>query len=591
MDLDSYTEKLTRHRPLPKFSGLEGKLHRFSPGERLVLYILTALLAGSTFILLAGANAAVSVDVPAVGGSLTEGVVGPARFINPLLTLSEPDADLSALVYSGLMRALPDGSLIPDLAESYDISEDGTTYTFTLRANATFHDGSAVTSADVVFTVQKAQNPDIKSQHRADWEGVAVSAPDKQTVVFKLPHPYAPFLENTTLGILPQHLWQNISAEEFPFSPLNTHPVGSGPYRIAGLATDATGSATRYTLASFKQFTLGEPYLKKISFLFYPNEEGLVAAYNSGYIDSFAGITPSEVSELKADTSIVRTVLPRTFGIFFNQNKNTALADASARDALNAAVDKQALVNEVLRGYGATLEGPIPPGLLGANVAAVPAPLEKHSTFASSTPNAETARTILLRGGWKFDDAAGAWKKGKNTLSFTLATADEPELSHTAEILAASWRAAGIPVDVHVYSLSELNSTIIRPRAYDAVLFGEVVGRTLDLFAFWHSSQRNDPGLNLALYANVKVDALLSDARATTDGKEREKLYTQFASLVQKDAPAVFLYAPDFLYVVPPKLHGAALGALTSPAERFANVYQWYTETERVWNIFSDKTN
>ena len=177
--------------------------------------------------------------------------------------------------------------------------------------------------------------------------------------------------------------------------------------------------------------------------------------------------------------------------------------------------------------------------------------------------------------------------KKKLELSFTIATADEPELVATVNALAEAWRAAGIKVTVQVYSLSELNTSVIRPRSYDAILFGEVVGRTADLFAFWHSSQRNDPGLNLALYTNLRVDSLLSQARTTNDPEEREKLYSQFSTAVVKDDPALFLYAPEFLYIVPQAMHGIALGALTTPSERFLNVYQWYTDTEKVWSIFS----
>ena len=179
-------------------------------------------------------------------------------------------------------------------------------------------------------------------------------------------------------------------------------------------------------------------------------------------------------------------------------------------------------------------------------------------------------------------------KKGA-VLKFTLATVDEPELAATAETLATAWREAGIVVDVHVYPIAELNSVVLRPRNYEALLFGEVVGRALDLFAFWHSSQRNDPGLNIALYTNAKVDALLAKARATTNEREREKLYEKFIEDVAEDQPAIFLYAPKFIYVVPKKLEGVELGALNQPSERFLNVFEWYTDTEKVWNIFSDK--
>ena len=145
----------------------------------------------------------------------------------------------------------------------------------------------------------------------------------------------------------------------------------------------------------------------------------------------------------------------------------------------------------------------------------------------------------------------------------------------------------GIQATLQIYPLSELNSTVIRPRSYDALLFGEVVGPELDLYAFWHSSQRNDPGLNLALYANPATDALLSEARATTDSAKRSELYAKFAALLAKDSPAIFLYAPNFLYVVPRRLEDVALGSLSSPADRFLNVNEWYTDSERIWTVFT----
>ncbi len=581
-------EKLKRSRSARFLGMLEDLLCTFRPGERLLLYVFTFLLAIGALGLITGINSGVSVVVPAPGGSLAEGIVGPPRFINPLLAISQADGDLTQLVYSGLTRALPDGSIVPDLADHYDISANGTVYTFTLRDDATFHDGTKVLASDVVFTVQAAQNPSIKSPHRADWEGVAVSSPDEHTVVFKLQRAYAPFLENTTLGILPKHLWSAVPEEEFPFSTLNTHPVGSGPYRVSSVQTDSTGAATEYTLSAFKRFALRSPNLNKITFFFYSNEDALIRAFNSREVDSIASVSPSGLSSLtRADSTVMHVPLPRVFGIFFNQGHAPILADASVRMALDAAIDKQALIDTVLKGYGAPLKGPIPPGVLEN----APAALKASAARASAETYAAKARDILSKGGWTFDEKAGVWKKKKQVLSFALATADTPELAASANAVADAWRAAGVTVSVRVYPLSEFNTNIIRPRAYDAILFGEVVGRSLDLFAFWHSSQRNDPGLNLAMYANTKADTLLAQARATTDRKEREKLYNSFAGIIAKDEPAIFLYAPDFIYVVPKTLRGVDLGALTTPSERFLNVYQWYVETERVWNFFTNASD
>ena len=592
---EDLSEKLTRERSFSHFFKLESLLRSFSPAERLSLYILSAVLALSALALLSGVNSAVSVLQPARGGTYTEGIVEPPRFINPVLALSQSDEDLTQLVYSGLTRVIPDStanvysktsdSVIPDLSESYDISPDGTTYTFTLRKNAKFHDGMPVTSDDILFTIQTIQNPGIKSPRRADWEGVAVSAPDPHTVIFQLQRAYAPFIENTAIGILPKHLWGSVRAEEFPFNPLNTHPVGSGPYKVSALETDSTGAATSYALVSFDTFTLGVPFLNKINFLFYPNEDALVKAFNSGKVMGIASITPAGLSLIRQTDSVVMHIpLPRVFGVFFNQGHAPVLADASVRAALNVATDKSAIVDSVLNGYGVALTGPIPPGVLKN-----PTP-SKSDAELSPQDRADKARDTLAKGGWTFDEKAGVWKKNKQVLSLSLATSDAPELSATAEKIAGFWKAAGIDVNVKIYPLSELNTNIIRPRAYDAIFFGEVVGRSLDLFAFWHSSQRNDPGLNLAMYANSKTDTLLASARALTSRSDRENLYNSFSTIIAKDQPAVFLYSPEFIYIVPNTLHGIRLGALTTPSERFQNVYEWYVNTELVWNFFTNES-
>jgi len=587
---------LTRERSIKHLGMMESLLWRFSPAERFFLYVCMALLALSTLWMLTAINNHVSVSVPAHGGSITEGEVGPARFINPILTLSQPDQDLTALVYAGLMRQLPDGSFVPDMASGYSISPDGTTYTFSINPHATFQDGTPLTSADVLFTITTAQNHALKSPQEANWVGVTVTTPDAHTVVFTLPHAYAPFIANTTLGILPKHLWQDVSSEEFPFSPLNTHPIGSGPYKISRVTTDTTGSATRYELTPFNAYPLGSPYLNQITFLFYNNDAAMNKAFDAHQIDAIAGVNPQDLASLtRTDANVVETPLPRVFGIFFNQGHNPVLASSVVRSALNTAVDKQAIVDQVLAGYGSTLDGPIPPGVLGDVSPATPLSLastraahKATTATASSTASlSDAARTILSKGGWSFSTTDGMWEKGKDKLTLTLSTADEPELVATANAVAEFWKAAGVKVSVQVYPLSELNTNVIRPRAYDAVLFGEVVGPELDLYAFWHSTQRNDPGLNLAMYASEPVDTILSQARATTDTVTRDKLYAQFADTIKKDQPAIFLYSPDFLYIVSSSIKGISLGALTAPADRFANVYDWYTQTQSVWSIFA----
>ena len=570
----------------------EALMVRFTPAERLILYILTALLALSTLMLLATVNLTLSESVPMRGGSLVEGETGPARFINPVLAISQADQDISALVYSGLMRATPQGTFIPDLASHYEISADGTVYTFTIRPDATFHDGSPVTAADVIGTIKLAQTPAIQSPHRGDWEGVIVSSTNENTIVFTLPHAYAPFIENATLGILPQHLWKSVAPEDFPFNPLNTHPVGSGAYKIASVQTDATGAPNRYDLKPFENFTLGAAHIAHISFVLFADKQALLRAYNAHTIDAIAGPSPEDIAQLStASHAIIRVSLPRVFGIFYNQSKNPALTDLSVRTALSASIDRETIVHNVLGGFGTPLTGPIPPGVLGHSEASTPLPFV-HIASATTTPDitlSQNARTILQKGGWTWDSTANQWtNKKKEVLSIALATADTPELAATARAVADMWRAAGVIVSVQVYPLSDFNNSILRPRNYDAVLFGEVVGRDADLFAFWHSKERSDPGLNLALYTNAKADTLLTQARSASRRESRDALYQEFVTLIDKEQPATFLYAPEFLYVLSSSVQGVEVGAVTGSYERFLNVYEWYINTEKVWSFFTN---
>lgn len=574
------------NRREPRFKGLQSLMRAFTPVQRMLLYFFTILLALSAFVLIAQANNLISVQVPASGGSFVEGAVGTPRFVNPLLATSQTDLDLTTLIYSGLVREEPDGTFTPDLAESIEISPDGTTYTFHLKEGLTFQDGDPLTAEDVLFTISLAQNPEAKSARRADWEGVSVKADDDRTIVFTLPAPYAPFLENATMGILPKHLWESVPVTEFQFAPLNTRPIGSGAYRIKDVTVDATGAPIEYQLVPFKKFALGEANITRITYRIYPSDEELQAAFEDGDIDSFVSSSPKRLPRnADDDANLIRVPLSRVFGVFLNQSHATVLANASVRAALDAAIDKEKLVNDILGGYGTTLDGPIPPGLM-------PSPAAASTTLtaeAKTAPidHAQAARNILSRGGWKFDDSSRSWTRDKTTLSLKIATADTEELVATARAIADAWNAAGIKADVEVYALQEFNQTILRPRAYDAILFGEVVGRSLDLYAFWHSSQRNDPGLNLALYTNAAADKALTDARTHTDPAARQESHRAFLDAVAEDTPAVFLYSPDVVYLVPKHLQGIDIGTVTTPSERFLDVYTWYRDTERVWEVFA----
>lgn len=566
-------------------NNLKKTLRSFSFAEKIIFSFFAALFVGSSLYLLSVINKHFSVQVPIQGGSLTEGVVGYVGYINPVLAVTDSGRDLTELMYSGLMKATSAGTLVPELAESYTVSTDGLIYTFILKDKIFFHDNSPITADDVIFTIQKVQDPALKSPSKPNWDGVVVKKIDDRTVSFTLNKPYAPFLENTTLGIIPKHIWKNARDEDFTYSKYNFEPIGSGPYKLYEIQRNTSGIPQNYDLVPFEKYPIGSPYIGHLIIKTFSNEKSMIEAYQQGNIQSMYDVSPQVAASVKrSDSQIYTTPLPRVFGIFFNQNEAPVLANKEVRQALQLATDRQAIINNVLGGYGMAITDPIPPG-------ALPAGSNIPTTVA--TTSIEGAKKILSTAGWTADTNGTMNKKvGKETIAlrFSISTSDIPELVQAANMVKVMWQKIGADVTVKIFETGELNQSVIRPRKYDALLFGEIIGRDLDLYAFWHSSGRLDPGLNIAEYVNVKADKILEKARTITNLQDRLSQYAAFETEVRNDIPAIFLYAPDFIYILPNNIKGVAVGSITMPSERFSDISKWYIDTENVWKIFIKKT-
>lgn len=556
----------------------------FNKKERLTFAILSIIFVISALYLIQAMNRSFMVEVPLPGGAIREGIVGSPRFVNPVLASSPADQDMVALVYSGLMRKDGAGNVVPDLAEKYERTEDGLKYTFTLKDRIYFHNGTPVTIEDVLFTIDLVKNSVITSPQKVNWEGVVATKVNDKTIEFSLRQPYPDFLEAATLGIMPKALWENSPLE---LNEVNTSPIGSGPYKIISAEREREGIITSYKLAAFNKFALGEPYIREITLNFYQNEEEMVRAYEDGKIAQASSVTPALAAQIKEEGGRVESaILPRIFGLFFNQNQNPIFLDKTAVSAIAQAIDKERIVREVLKGFGAAIDSPIPASM---------APAASTNQETTREDIVKKVQDNLTKNGWVVD-ADGfrnktVTERGRKTatpLSFAISTGNAPELQKTAELIREDLSRVGIKVEIKTFEVGNLNQNVIRPRKYDALLFGQIVNHETDLFAFWHSSQRRDPGLNIALYTNARVDTLLETAFSTVSDEERFKKYAQFESEIKKDMPAVFLYSPNFIYAVSPELKGLTLNKLTNPSDRFNNVHQWFIQTENVWKVFSN---
>jgi peptide/nickel transport system substrate-binding protein len=508
---------------------------------------------------------------PKVGGSYIEGVLGQPKFINPIIAQpSTVDMDLVALIYSPLFKYNRQNELVNDLAESYNISDDGLTVTVTLRPDVSWHDGTPFKADDVIYTVQNIQNPNLQSPLKSTFANVTIAKGDDQTVIFTLAEPFAPFLSNLTFGILPKHLWEKVEPANFPLTELNLQPIGTGPYQFAEFKKDKLGEIKSYKVKRNPDYYSQPVNIQDITFNFYPTRAELA---ESLYLKKIEGLPyDSETAEavVSADgLNEYQFFLPRYNAVFLNYAQNKDLEVKNVRAAMDMAIDLKAL-KDILPPGARLIAGPILENFIGFN-----------TDLSRPEFNFDEAHKLLHEAGWNEVDDEGLRTKDGKRLSFTLLVSDFPEHQVAADFLISAWKSIGIDAQWESLSPADIQARI-REREYDAILFGQVTGHDPDPYPFWHSTQREDPGLNLTAAKNKDIDKLLEEARKTNRLEERISKYKEFQSLLLDEHIAIFLYSPSYHYAVADKIKGIEAGVITNPSERFSDVAAWYIKTERV---------
>lgn len=279
--------------------------------------------------------------VPASGGSFVEGVAGEVQFLNPLLAQTDLDRDVSSLLFCGLKKYDPVTASIVDDVASHTLSSDKRTYTFTIKENAKWHDGQPVTADDIVFTFGLIQSPDFPNPAlSADFAGVTVKKLDDRTATLTLAKPYAFFIFNSTVGLLPKHLLESVPPGELlAATDFNiNHPVGCGPYQIV------ENSPSQIRLAAFEDYFAGRPKLDQFIFRVFPNTESIFKNISS--VNGTQALTASQSASLASDSrlTVQPFSLPQYVAVFFN-TQSGVLRDKKTRLGLQLATNKQEIAD------------------------------------------------------------------------------------------------------------------------------------------------------------------------------------------------------------------------------------------------------
>ncbi len=535
--------------------------------------VVIAVLAVFLILALSGYTAfnTTTVLVPDYGGTYVEGIPGNPRYINPLLsTYNDVDRDLTALIFNGLTVADEHGQIVPDLADTWDISADNLSYTFRLRKDIHWHDGAPFTADDVLFTMDVLRAPDFPGRPELAelWRTVKVERLDLYTVRFTLAEPFAPFLSYTTIRLLPAHVLKDVPAKLLPDHPFNMHPIGTGPFRVSEVTSQYA------LLLANMDFYAGRPYLDKIKFIFYPDYPSVLSACRRGEIHGISRVLPEYMAQMLSEGKLRLYSAPLSdYGLVFLNLERPIFQEKEVRQALLWATDRQKIIDQILEGQALVANGPVMPFSWA---------YEAHA--AQYTYDPAKAKAILEQAGWSDKDGDGVREKGELRLQFALLTNDDETRIKIINEVTRQWAQVGIRAVPQTAGVAGVVRDFLAPRSYDAILYEwQRLPTDPDPYPQWHSTQKlGIMGQNFTGYSNEQADLIMEEARYTTDPERRGTLYRELQRILAEDVPTLPLYHPLYTYAIDARVNNVQVGPMQDYPDRFRTITQWYIATRRV---------
>ena len=512
------------------------------------------------------------------GGVYTEGMIGTFSNANPLYAIGAVDTSVSRLLFSGLFRYNDKNMLVGDLAKDYQVDESGKQYTVHLRPKLTWHDGKKLTSRDVAFTFKTIQNPDAQSPLFSSWQGIQITTPNDQTVVFQLPNALTAFPHSLVTGIIPQHVLGTIPANTLRAHNFNTTtPVGAGPFTWGALqlgdTTTPDDATAIISLKAFHSYNKGKPKLDGFTIHTYENPENLLKAYRKRSVEAAAGLQEIPKS-FKQDTRNYTYQFPTTAAVMvFFKMSGGLLADGAVRKALVLASDRNALLAELPFSVK-PVRSPLLMGQLGYD-----------DTLLQPGFNLAEAQKVLQDAGWVPGKDSVRVKNGQR-LQFQILAEDTADNRTIISGLQRQWRALGAVMQPSWQQNSADMQGAVETHSYTALLYGISIGSDPDVYVYWDSTQadpRSVSRLNFSEYKSTVADTALEAARTRSDPAVRTLKYQAFLKAWQEDYPALALYQPVSLYVTRGgSIHGLAEHVINNDADRYYSVTDWAVKSGRV---------
>lgn len=509
--------------------------------------------------------------VPSAGGRLVEGRVGQPQYLNPLLSKSNPiDQELVDLLFDGLTRYNDEGRLEPALAHSWQVNDEGTIYSFDLREDILWHDGEPFNADDVAFTYGLLQDEEFTSPDSLNelWSSVTISSTDEFKVDFILQQPYSPFLDATTLGLLPEHLLSQVPTRELSTHPFNRSPVGTGPFLVVPGNDFQRDGFLR--LAPSPRYWRGRTALDAVEFRFYTDGETIVEAFEEGEIHSLIGFSNADIEKLGSLPGIrlYSSGAPRYTQLIFNltDSASPAVRRPEIRRALIQSINRETLVDQALSGQGLPLDGPYLPDSWAYN----------PNLFANYIFQPEVSAAELESLGWVLADGSQFRSFDGEPLRLRILTTDETTHLSIAGIIADQWANIGVDSELETVDSTSLD-TKLKEREYDLALVDIEPISDPDLYDFW-SQEAIVNGQNFGGWNNRRASEALETARKLTTIEERQPYYENFLRYFEEDVPAFTLFQHVWTYGISSEVNEVDIGRIDFPRERYQSFADWYLE-------------
>jgi peptide/nickel transport system substrate-binding protein len=576
-------------------------------GRRDSLFVLVFVF------MLAAAGILVAVDAtrPAVAPPITpaptvapeprlyrEGVLGRIGSVSPLTARTQADRDLVALLFAGLVRDGPSGTLVPDLAARWTTDEAGAVWTVDLRPDARWHDGAPVTADDVVYTIRTLQDPAYTGPRSSSWGGVTVRAVSERQVEFTLEVPVAGFLQALTQPIAPAHLLAEVPVEQLSDAPFGRAPVGSGPFELASLDDDTATlrpvrievdpGASPVAATAMPTDSLASPaptdrpvsvssHLDGLVFRYADDPGELIEAFSAGELDAVSGLSPTDAAALASaeDARLLRYPGSTLTAVILNlRPTHPEFRSTAVRTALLGALDRDAVVAGPFAGVAARADSLIPPTSFAFDPrieAVVP-----YDVTGSTT--------ALVAAGW--EKVAEAWRTKDAETPFRLEVlspdADSNPPVHAAAVeVVRQWRAFGLDA-VHVaLPPGEFVSGRLSTGMFSAAVVDIALGLDPDLYPLLASTQTLRGGSNVIGLQDPALDELLVAARKPASAEARAVAFSALQQRLASERYVLPLAFADVPIVVREDLSGPVVRLVDDPSDRFWDVLTWRLADDR----------